>query len=243
MLQESHRPQSHCSPTWHSRSCTLGYLPVIRGDSRLHPSERAHSSLQILTNFPSLSYRLVLISTSSLEYVPLLGTHSTIKHRSTDHKTLTQPHISAHKQIIGPVLGVHRVLHLHLCILSHRIFWIYAVRWNAHHMCTSPLEPFAAPSFSAPKNLAFLAPLFILTHLLPVIHVQFILFLIMKCLQTLWEVGLVFLYDMFLVDHILSLASFLSSFLVLAMTVWLAVVLHAYGPPPEEDLAFSSFVI
>jgi len=67
--------------------------------------------------------------------------------------------------------------------------------------------------------------------------------MVMKCLQSLWEVGLVFLYDMFLVDHVLSLTTFVTNFGVLAATVWLAVVLHAYGPPPTEDSAFSSFVI
>jgi hypothetical protein len=71
----------------------------------------------------------------------------------------------------------------------------------------------------------------------------FILFMVMKSLLTLWEVGLVFIYNMFIVDHALSLANFVSSFAVLAVSVWFAVVLHAYGPPPADDTSFSAFVI
>lgn len=67
--------------------------------------------------------------------------------------------------------------------------------------------------------------------------------MVMKCLQCLWEIGLIFIYNMYIVDHVLAILNFVSSFAILAMIVWFSVILHAYGPPPTDDPGFSAFVI
>ena len=59
----------------------------------------------------------------------------------------------------------------------------------------------------------------------------------------MWTVGLVFIYNMLLVDHILSLATFVLYIALLAVTIWFSVVLHAFGPPSPEESAYSAFVI
>lgn len=65
----------------------------------------------------------------------------------------------------------------------------------------------------------------------------------MKTLLSVWEVGLVYLYDMMLVAKVLSILGVVASLIVLAISVWFAVILRAYGPPPADDVAFSAFVI
>jgi hypothetical protein len=65
----------------------------------------------------------------------------------------------------------------------------------------------------------------------------------MKSLQTMWTVGLVFIYNMLIVDHVLALITFASYIILLGVTVWFSVILHAFGPPSAEDNAYSAFVI
>lgn len=65
----------------------------------------------------------------------------------------------------------------------------------------------------------------------------------MKTLLVLWQIGIVYVYDLMVVDHILSIFNFVNFVILLGVTVWFAVVLHSYGPPPAGDMEYSGMLM